>query len=248
MDLEKLSLRWRAYKERGVSDLRHQNDRMWNTGAAWYDVVGEDAIRIICVSLAAARTRDVRNVLDFGCGYGRVARHLRSFFPDEALYVCDLNAEGVRFCAETFSAREVAENDLPVGLDVIWVGSVFTHLPFERGAHLFDVLFGALASHGVLIATFNGRRATVMHQRTPYIAQAKWDEVLRGYDETGAGFVSYGLADLAHLGEYGISLTSPAKILSLTERASDARVLSFYEGGWANHQDVAVWTRDNVNS
>jgi SAM-dependent methyltransferase len=219
---------------------------MWTTGSAWYKNVGEDAVRVICASLAAAKTREVRKVLDFGCAYGRVGRHLRCVFPEASLLFCDLNTEGAQFCADKFGGRNAPAEQLPSDLDLVWVGSVFTHIPYERALQLFNLLFSTLAPHGLLIATFHGRRAIFMHSKHPYIAHEKWEGILCAYRATGAGYASYALERLDYLGDYGVSLTTAAAVISLAEQAPEARLISYHEAGWANHQDVAVWTRYGV--
>ncbi len=63
---------------------------------------------------------------------------------------------------------------------------------------------------------------------------------MAGYNTTGAGYASYGREDL---GDYGVSLTTAARIIELGMDRTELRLLSYQEAGWANHQDVVAWMR-----
>src|SRR5579862_6365034 len=84
--------------------------------------------------------RSVEHILDFGCGHGRVARYLRAAFPSADLYVTDYGASGVNWCVDNFNCKDVG-NDLPRQyFDLIWLGSVFTHLPENVADALIEKL------------------------------------------------------------------------------------------------------------
>src|ERR1700741_2605589 len=85
-----------------VSTEIHPADQMWNTGQEWYFSVGESALRVLRLAVAASWLPDVRSILDLPCGHGRVARYLRAVYPKAELYFCDLDQSGVEFCANTF--------------------------------------------------------------------------------------------------------------------------------------------------
>ena len=75
--------------------------------AGGYLFGGTLAVQLIRQCLTAVGTQEVRRVLDFGCGHGRVMRVLRAAFPDAELVACDIDQDAVSFCAETFGARPV---------------------------------------------------------------------------------------------------------------------------------------------
>ncbi|MGR8932191.1 MAG: class I SAM-dependent methyltransferase [Gammaproteobacteria bacterium] len=87
---------------------------------------------------AGKNSESIRKILDFGCGHGRVLRVLSAGFPDATVTACDLLEDGVAFCHKTFGARPLKGfedlNQIQVDekFDLIWVGSVFTHLPPDR--------------------------------------------------------------------------------------------------------------------
>src|SRR5205085_1205813 len=76
------------------------------------------------------------------CGYGRVLRFLVRRFPDARVTACELLPDAVRFCAATFnaipaqSAYELDTLTLGARYDLIWCGSLATHLDARRTREL----------------------------------------------------------------------------------------------------------------
>lgn len=77
---------------------------------------------------------DLRAVLDWGCGCGRVLRHW-SGLPGVRVFGCDINPKMVEWCAANFDFAEVSVTELEPPLpyadstfDLIYAFSVFTHL------------------------------------------------------------------------------------------------------------------------
>ena len=66
-------------------------------------------------------------------------RYLKAEWPDASLTACDMDTEAIKFCSETFGAKSVWDRPQPHGLvdeldqfDLIWVGSLFSHLDGPR--------------------------------------------------------------------------------------------------------------------
>jgi hypothetical protein len=63
---------------------------------------------------------------------------LKAAFPGAELTACDIDRDAVEFCAETFGAVPVCAETRPEQIrfdrefDLIWSGSLFTHLEAER--------------------------------------------------------------------------------------------------------------------
>jgi SAM-dependent methyltransferase len=112
-----------------------------------------------------AETVSVKTVLDMPCGFGRVARHLRTAFPHAKLTCCDLYQDRVDFCSREFRADGVKSKEnyddieFPHTFDLIWVGSLLTHLPeplFKKALALFS---RSLSPNGIAVVTTQGRHA-----------------------------------------------------------------------------------------
>ncbi len=247
MNLHRLSILLESYLRKPISTSLHPNDHMYNSNPRLedYTSVGESAINAIISSLAVARKEAVWNILDFGCGHGRVARHLRSIFPKAHIYFSDIDPSCTEFCSKSFDGIPVQSNNdfsklqLPENMDLIWVGSIFTHIDYSRMQVLFDRLFNSLGIGGLLIATFRGRRTyEVTLQKS---SQAKlYASLIEQYRKHGVGYQSYGRKDL---GDWGLSLISIDKCISLGEEYSNCRLVNFTEAGWANIHDLASFTR-----
>src|SRR5262245_24453791 len=99
---------WFEYRKQAVDQTVHPDDRMFTTavnGMDDYMGVGISAAQMIYSSLNFAPTHRVSRVLDFGCGYGRVARHIRAMFPEATLFVADIEEAAVQFCAARFNGK-----------------------------------------------------------------------------------------------------------------------------------------------
>src|SRR5262249_27058705 len=110
-------------------------DMMFSGNHEHYLSVGLSALAGIDRGLAHRRAPwPVTRILDLPSGYGRITRSLRARFPDSHITVCDTDAAAVEFCVQTFGARGVASRDdigaLDLGdsYDLIWIGSLLTHL------------------------------------------------------------------------------------------------------------------------
>src|SRR5215207_8940972 len=137
----------------GMFDARHPDA---------YFAVGESALRCVRLALQSAGKPSPARILDFPCGHGRVLRFLAAAFPDAQLTACDIDRDGVDFCTSTFQADGVYSHEvlekvpLGDGFDLIWVGSLFTHLPQQRWGAFLTFLVERLASDGVLVFTTHG--------------------------------------------------------------------------------------------
>ena len=90
------------YLQRGVIDTLDEKDKEFTEQEHWrfyhYFNAGADALRIIVSSLHDAKREPPKTILDFPSGSGRVARHLKSFFPEAKIVACDLYDYHVDFC------------------------------------------------------------------------------------------------------------------------------------------------------
>lgn len=197
MDIDKIQTIWSAYTRYAVSRALHPKDDMFNKAKNGWDdylLVGRSAVKVILSTLYNAPTEQVERVLDFGCGHGRVARHLRTMFPQAKLHFCDVDASAVEFCVETFyGAGTVSSEDLPTitlpkEMDLIWVGSVFTHLDYGRMITLRDKLFESLRVGGMFIATFRGAALYRQFKANP---EPYYNNMAFQYESIGIGYQDY---------------------------------------------------------
>lgn len=249
MQFDQIASLWQKYRKSEISTVIHPDDQMMIgavNGWADYNYVGISTVEVILSLLSFCKTEHVRSILDFGCGHGRGARHIRACFPNARMTFCDIDEGASRFCAESFKGDVMASSDdfdelSPQGeFDVIWLGSVFTHLDYGRMILLFDKLQAHLAPGGLLVGSFRGRHLYRVHRDEPHPGQrAKWRNLCEQYLAGGVGHAPYNPGE-----KWGISLTSPAAVIGIGSRHEDIRLVSYAERGWAGVHDVGAWTRD----
>lgn len=95
----------------------------------------------------------VRRVLEYGCGIGRNIGYLASAFPDAEIVGTDVSAASLEVAAKMNpDARfEVERDDLDIGqFDLVFVASVFHHIPLDQRVHAMSTLSRRLAKAGEL--------------------------------------------------------------------------------------------------
>ncbi len=131
--------------------------------AEWFLTAGQRAAESLTALLAKndIRIEQCDRILDFGCGCGRVIRHLRHL-PAE-LHGCDSNPVGVEWCAENLPFGDFAVNALESPLtyddssfDLVYAFSVFTHLPLPLQTHWMHELRRVLKPGGVAVISLHG--------------------------------------------------------------------------------------------
>jgi SAM-dependent methyltransferase len=105
-----------------------------------------------------------RSVLDFGCGWGRIIRFFLRDVEPKKLFGVDHSEEAIRACQETnkWSQFTLIEPSPPTPLTpesfgLIYLYSVFSHLPEEMHWALLKEFHRLLAPGGMLIATTRPR-------------------------------------------------------------------------------------------
>jgi SAM-dependent methyltransferase len=244
---------------RAVSTRIHPDDGMFAGDAAHYFRVGLSAIDCIEDVLSRAERTDVRDVLDLPSGYGRELRFLVSRFPDAVFTACDIQPGAVRFCAEAFGARPVAskpdlkEVSFERRFDLVWCGSLVTHLDADATRSLFKLFARSLRPRGVMIFTTHGDSvAETIADATDFydIARADAEAIAASYRATGHGYRDYprglGYFDF-HPNErgYGVSLTSPDWVRAEARSTGGLREVYFRARGWNDHQDVFAFQKQD---
>jgi SAM-dependent methyltransferase len=162
--------------------------------AAVYNRIGSGAVDL-CIDglmLVNRSVESVRSILDYGCGYRRVLRAMVQRFRPGIIDVFNVDSHAPIFCAHEFGVRPLVFkkewNWNSVNFrryDLIWVGSVFTHLrePFAR--ETLSLLYRIMKKDGMLIITTHGE-GTYQRTRNGFYGeyyQALADNIEAGYRE-----------------------------------------------------------------
>ena len=197
-----------------------------------YFLVGRSALTVVTAALIAAGKHEVGTILDLPCGHGRVLRMLRARFPSARIVGCELDPDGADYCAARFGSEPVYSTPDPAQIpireqfDLIWVGSLLTHVDAPQWYGFLDFFTDRLAPEGVLVFTFGGRYDV---QRPDGVALAR-----PGYHRHGFGY-----HEPPESPGYGTAYATPEWVLRFLAPYPQ-RLIGFWERGWNDHQDVVA--------
>lgn len=221
-----------------VTDIA-PNDTMFDGSTEHYLSVGLSAMRAIEGALAGRPAP--RRILDLPCGHGRVTRLLRARFPAAEITCSDIDHDGVAFTADRFGARAVFSDghfptlELGARFDLIWIGSLLTHLSELMARQMLDCMVRHMAPGAVLVVSSHGEFVEQRLRSWDYgLGRGRARTVVEDYERLG-----YGYRDYPGGQGYGISLISRDWLARALD-GSPLRLVSYADRGWDDHQDVMV--------
>jgi SAM-dependent methyltransferase len=201
---------------------------------------GWHGLRSVEQALRAARKETVESILDLPSGHGRILRMLKARFPDAKLTACDIDRDGVDFCAEVlgatpvYSAHDSADIVLPDTYDLIWCGSLLTHLAGDRWRGFLELFTSHLSEGGVLVFTTHGRLySELLRHDALQIGLPDPQRLVSEFDRDGFAYQDY-----TGVQGFGFSLSSPSWVCRELEQHPRLRLLLLAEHAWGNYQDV----------
>lgn len=226
-----------------VNTAIHPLDAMYDGDARHYLSVGLSAIRNIDQALKQRIDAEpVRRILDFPCGYGRVLRCLRAAFPEAEITAAEIQPRALKFCARRFGVRPFASHTalsqlhLDDRFDLIWCGSLLTHIDQTSSLDLLRFFHKHLASGGVCVFTTHGRKCVERLQSGELaygLAAQDVQQVIQDFEQRGFGYADYpGRKGL------GTSAVKNEKVAEWAATIGDWKPVLTAEQGWDNHQDV----------
>jgi SAM-dependent methyltransferase len=249
------------------------NDMMFDTSKHYVEVI-LSALKLLDYAAGKGFTPAAgpRTILDLPCGYGRVARGLRSQFPDADMTVCDIDRDAVDFCARKFQATGVygtsdfERMEIGRSFDVIWVGSLVTHFSADQTIKFIRCMMRHLSEDGLLVFTTLAGTVhlpfTVLNKvqsgyrknkilRKHFIRmiidwKMKYNVLPNMHTQLRA--VGYGYKDDPRFPGtgYGHSLISRRWIEGFFAREAYTMV-DYVERGWDNYQDVIFVKKNKVD-
>ena len=132
-------------------------------------------------------------VLDWGCGPGRIIRHMPEVIADNCTFFgTDYNAKSIAWCKENipnvaFNCNPL-EAQLPYpnnSMDAIYGISILTHLSEEMHYNWFKELHRILKPNGILLLTTHGDNYKVKLEQKELNAYNKGQLVVRGTVKEG---------------------------------------------------------------
>lgn len=174
---------------------------------------------------------------------------------------CDLYPEMVEFCVKTFgvsgatSKEDLSQLRFAEPFDLIWSGSLLTHLDTYLFHAAFDLLRRSLSKEGVAICTLHGRQ--VLHLQ--HNVWKMCDDSLFAPAETDMKSTGFGFIDthdersqeVHYLNKDfggGHSLSMPSYVIKILENFNDVSICLYREAGWNWHQDVVAFCKPGILS
>lgn len=170
--------------------------------------------------------------LEFASGYGRLTRHLAKFPGAGKVSVSDVMPGAIEFCQQRFgvsgfpSSPEPEKVAFPQQYEVVFVLSLFSHLPKSTWSQWLLALYGAVAPGGCLIFTTHGESVATQS----------------GVELDNQGFFFVPSSESDHLAneQYGTTITSVDFVEREISRLPDAASLLFKRDHFWAGQDAWI--------
>ena len=173
------------------------------------------------------------HVLEFASGHGRFTRHLVKALGAERVTVSDVVPDAVEFAQRTFGVQGFRSASVPEALQcprqysLVFVLSLFSHLPRSTWSRWLKVLFDAVEPGGLLVFTTHGVKA------------ADFDHVQ--LDDEGYFFAPSSESTAIDGQEYGTTFTTEVFVLARIAETVGADTLVHKSAvHFWNHQDAYV--------
>ncbi|HLU37986.1 MAG TPA: class I SAM-dependent methyltransferase [Planctomycetota bacterium] len=180
----------------------------------------------------------VRAMLDFACGYGRLGRWLGLHLPRERIWSSDISADGVAFQRERFghhgivSVADPAEFHCAQRFDLIFVASLFSHLPEATFGAWLERLWTLLADGGVLVFSVHGEAIVPAGMTMP---------------AGGILFAPESESATLDTAQYGTTWVSEAFVHRAVRDATGGRVPVRIPRGLCDYQDLYLVTKGRAS-
>lgn len=229
----------------GIHTLDQMLTRTSQSSLNTYLAVGQSALDNCEASLSAVQRTfsDIKTCLDLPCGHGRILRWLHSRIDPAGITACEIDRDAVDFCREEFGVKGVYSSDdlnqliFPDSYDLIWVGSLFTHLDPDRCVALLRKLSSVLREGGVLVFTTHGESCFARPGLRAYGKRfpAMADRLKADFQREGFCYSPY-----EDTGYYGMTFHSEDYVRKLmaTSVSDRMQLVRFQARGWHDHQDV----------
>lgn len=185
---------------------------------AWTSTHGHTLMMQSCVFVKTAvswyekitgRNMADATVLDYGCGWGRLARLMLRYTSADRIWALDPWDVSIKACRDAALPVHVARCDampfaLPVGetqFDFAFAFSVFTHLSEECAATVLKTLHRYMRPNGVLAITIRPIDYWLAHSTFP--ANATRETLVRQHEATGFAFLPGNLPPIGEDVTYG---------------------------------------------
>jgi len=187
---------------------------------------------------AGYKFSEVNSFLEFACGYGRFTRHLVNVISPEKITGSDVYKEAVDFQKNVFGVKGFySEFDpeklvVPEKYDIIFVASLFSHLPLLTWRKWVKKLYQSLNDNGLLIFSTHGKSCMGNPDQMP---------------DAGFFYVHMSESKIHSFNDYATTYVTPEFVHKTVMEEIGQRVLLEVPKGLWNYQDVYVVRRDDIS-
>jgi SAM-dependent methyltransferase len=204
---------------------------------AYIDGGHHDAAKVTRLMERLGLANSSAKVLEFAAGFGRVTRHLKTLSPKTNLVASDIHLEARDFTQNEIgvvakpSDLDPQKLDIGTGYSLIFVLSLFSHLPHKSFAGFLKGLYEILAPGGYLMFTTHGQSA--IDASPAHFGAFKYEQ---------PGYAYRGDSDQPDIesSEYGTTLALPEYVVKMIATLPSAKIVSFASGEWFGIQDEWV--------
>jgi CBS domain-containing protein len=216
------------------TEISERDDMLIGRRATYWNI-GLSGLHSVKWAMSRVEMSAPSKILDLPCGHGRVLRFLQAAFPRAAVTASDLDPDAVEFCRRTFGVATFMSDydpdriEVDDAYDLIWCGSLLTHIDADRWQSLLRFFNSQLSPSGVLVFTTHGAWAAERLLQNGVIAPSQLEEYRR------AGFA---YEDYPHQPGYGVSVSSMEWVRTFVGRDTDLEIVGEAERLWLGVQDV----------
>ena len=173
-------------------------------------------------------------MLEFASGHGRFTRHLVKALGPERVVVSDVVVDAMDFARRTFGVQAIDSSLVPealawpeAGYDLVFVLSLFSHLPQRTWSRWLASLYRAVQPGGLLVFSTHGAEA----------ASRQGVQL----DADGFFFAPSSESQAIEVAEYGTTFTADAYVRrAVASTLPGAQLLQHAPVHFWNHQDAYV--------
>ena len=162
--------------------------------------------------------------------------------------VCDTDKSAIKALGSILDVKQAIVGSVHLNkfhienkFDLIWVGSLFTHVDDDYAQQLITFLSKHLNDNGVVVFTYHGEYVAnriKTREKMYHLDDERANSIINQYDHSGYGFSEY-----PNQKDYGISIAKTKNVLELIKSANNLDDIYFKDRGWVNHQDVAAFIK-----
>ena len=209
-------------------------DNMFKGNYAHYFQVGYSAVKIIQKII---KNKKILSILDYGSGYGRVTRFIKSSFYQAEVTCSDIDLKALKFVKDNLDVEVYNPNELfksKVKYDLIFAGSVITHLDMQKTHQLLNDFSKILNLGGYLIFSSHGEKVyeRIKMKKNLYgLTEYGTSKLINDYENNDYGYSNYPNQN------YGISIIHETKMKQLINK-NNLNFVYYEKSLWDNHHDI----------